>query len=221
MAEDEKKTGGFASKLKEEMKKIPWWGYVIGIGGGAFLIMKMRSSASTGVQATGATNANGTSDTSSVDGYPYDSQWYNDTGQSGYPGGPSPSPSPSPNPSSGTVRQKNSDPPYTNSWDSSHSGVPYDTSPGSGQAGIIPYGGSVQITGASVQGPANFNGPGSSTTWFPISINGQTGYISQFDLASMGQGGASGEYDDWHNLHAPFHTDISAIAHLVDLGMFI
>lgn len=64
--------------------------------------------------------------------------------------------------------------------------------------GYIPWGASFNITGPPVQGAAQLDHPGgsASTTWYPISFQGQTGWLNQIAIGSysgtppVGQGGA-------------------------------
>ncbi len=79
----------------------------------------------------------------------------------------------------GTIRSKGVFP----GFDKTHTGVPLRSSPGGGGS-ILSYVGfgttGVTITGAPVTGPLNQQG--GSNLWYPVSVNGQSGYISAQDL---------------------------------------
>ena len=68
-------------------------------------------------------------------------------------------------------------------WDPKHTGVPVRSSPGGSIIGYAPFSGQVQLTGQSVIGPVNMQG--GSNIWYPVTINGQQGYISGFDIGSF------------------------------------
>lgn len=88
----------------------------------------------------------------------------------------------------GTIRGNN---PYTAAYDAANTGVPIRDAPGGnifGQTAFNQQGG-FNITGAPVQGPNNFapNDVNGSTMWYPVQLaNGQTGYISAYDLQGNG-----------------------------------
>lgn len=99
------------------------------------------------------------------------------------------------NPSTGggqqaTIRARNTSG-VTSQYDTSTpQGVPFDVSPGQYESeGWVPYGAVVTISGAAVQGPSNFQHGTpqeqavGSNVWYPIQYNGQSGYVSAFDLA--------------------------------------
>lgn len=73
-------------------------------------------------------------------------------------------------------------------------GVPFRSTPGGAVLSEAPYGSQVSITGAPVQGSDNFGSDPNhvgSTLWFPVTLNGQNGYISAYDIVNVITGGAA------------------------------
>lgn len=78
------------------------------------------------------------------------------------------------------------------SYDKSHTGVPMHSNPNTAASSLVtlvPYNSQVNITGNAVNGTAAM--PGFSN-WYPVSYNGQTGYINAYDIGNIIVGAASG-----------------------------
>ncbi len=74
-------------------------------------------------------------------------------------------------------------------YDTTHSGIPLRSGPFGSILSEIPFGANVTVTGPAINGPSNFGtSGGGSQLWYPVSFNGQTGYISAYDLMSSGPG---------------------------------
>jgi len=69
-------------------------------------------------------------------------------------------------------------------YDASHSGIPVTSSPGSNNVFVIPYGAQVSVLGNPVTGPTS---PQGTNAYYQVSYNGQTGYVSSFDLPTVYQ----------------------------------
>lgn len=70
-------------------------------------------------------------------------------------------------------------------YDQGHSGIPLRNSPGGSQYTPIPFGASVTLTGNAQSGPQT---GGNSTIYYPVTYNGQSGYVSALDLTGLGGG---------------------------------
>ncbi|SRR5579885_2820655 len=210
----------FLKKTEDELKKLPKWAWFVAIGAGVLVVYEIKKSQSNTQQGVPASSVNGL-DQGSLGQDQW--QYYMDSGQEppGYYGGNPQPPPPSPSPGSGgtaNIRsQEGQGGPFYN-WDKGHSGVPLRSSPSlSGSiTSLLPFNQQVTITGAPVQGDSNDG----NSEWYPV--NG--GYVSGADLINInlsgGQGGASGSFDEWHRLHSAYHTDITSLAMLTDLGLF-
>lgn len=109
----------------------------------------------------------------------------------------------------GTARQQyqGANPTLTQAWDASHPGIPVrsDTNGGlNGDAniiGYIPWGSQVTITGSPVAGGSQWNpqevaagDAGSTTLWYPVIFNGESAWVSGYDLSTVnGNGGPIGQ----------------------------
>ena len=79
----------------------------------------------------------------------------------------------------------------TDAWSKSHPGTPIFPSAAqtgdSGVLGYVPFGSQVQITGPVVTGQANTTSGGqSSSSYYPVSYNGITGYVPAANFSSVG-----------------------------------
>jgi len=188
----------YLKKVEEEVKKHPWYlAGALGAGGLVFYyVMKRRASAA----AAAASSANSTGMT------PADQaalqNGYNMADMAGMPYGyisdngptdnyPSPQPPVPPPPTSqgqeeGMIRPRFSSS-QTQNYDQSHpQGVPVDSQPGGANIGYAAFSSEVQISGPPVSGPSNFgSGQSGSTIWWPVTFNGQPGYISGYDILSV------------------------------------
>jgi len=63
-------------------------------------------------------------------------------------------------------------------------GVPVRSAPGGSVLGWLPYGGSTTASSSTVTGPNNapVSGGAGSTVWTPITYQGRTGYVSNYDI---------------------------------------
>lgn len=86
-----------------------------------------------------------------------------------------------------TIRSKTP----VDSASSSRKSVPFLSSPGGKALGSIPFGASVQQTAAVLSGPINTsaNGNYSSSQWYPVTYNGQSGFVNAIDIVGSGVGG--------------------------------
>ena len=180
-------------------------GYSIGGAGGAVFIgvllykqekakaKNTASGASSGMQPSGGLAPG---DASAYPSYDYLYGFY--TGDQGGSSGGS-SGSSSGGSSGGTSGGSTAVRAQTNTpWDQQHQGVPLRDSPaGSGNIlAYVPWGSSVNISGAAVQGTPNTQG--GSSSWLPVNYGGQTGYISALDLVGAGIGaGIQGIKSGW------------------------
>lgn len=66
-------------------------------------------------------------------------------------------------------------------------GIPVRAQPGTGASvGGLSFGKSIQATGAAIVGGYNnpLSGGSGSNLWYPVVINGKTGYVSAYDVGS-------------------------------------
>lgn len=101
---------------------------------------------------------------------------------------------------SGTVRSKQTSGRFS-SYDTGHDpnqggnnpiGVPMRNGPSPNTPYVteVPYNAQVQITGQPVNGPLNM--AGGSASWYPVSFNGQSGWVSADDIANVIVNAATG-----------------------------
>ena len=71
-------------------------------------------------------------------------------------------------------------------YDKHHAGIPVHLSTDASSKTVteIPWNTLVQLIGGALQGKNNYG----TNTWYQVSYNGQTGYISAYDLATSYQG---------------------------------
>lgn len=197
------------SKIEGLFKDHPYmtWGGV-GLGIVAVVVVVVRSRQSPVTAATNPTNtpattpaASSSSDTlsgydmSSMAGIPYGfettvpytvgQQPITNTNTNNPPSSTPPS-------ETGVVRTSQSGTKGDDSgYDKTHTGVPMRTSPSvSAGAMTVPFNASVNITGNASQGPLNT--VSGSTSWYPVTYNGQTGFINASDLGNIIVGAATG-----------------------------
>lgn len=134
------------------------------------------------------------------------------------PQSPAPGPGPAPGSQTGTIRNVQGG--QTAGYDKSNpGGVPFRSTPGGTVLSEVPYGSSVTITGAPVQGPSNFGAdPGhtGSLLWFPVTINGSKGYISAYDVINVVGSGGGGIPEDM----AGFHVAVNQGRNTIDQWTF-
>lgn len=166
----------------ERLKAMPTWQKVlliVAIVAVVGIALYMRSKNAQG-QSTPTTASSGLLNGVDTYGNPLYNNGYNGLGGGGgiTPVGP---PGP-PTYNSLTVRQ----PGAAGTWDTTHTGIPLRDQPGGGGniIGYIPWGTTVQPTGGIVSGSANQ--AGGSTNWFPVTWNGLTGFVSQWDISPVG-----------------------------------
>lgn len=66
--------------------------------------------------------------------------------------------------------------------------VPVKAQPGAGASiGSLKYGAVIQALGQAVMGEYNYplSGGSGSNLWYPVSLNGKTGYVSAYDVGSV------------------------------------
>ena len=181
----------FFDKIKEEIKDHPeaTLGALVAGGTVAFFIVKERmaaansASSSSSQQSTLAADQLNGYELASLAGLPYG---YIDPTNG--PGGPGPGPTPPPTPPTNsmpklTIRPKTPVDPAN----SKRTGVPLFQAVGSFGHSVaeIPYGAQIQATGQPITGASNKG----NTTWYPVTYNGKSGFVSGFDIANVGSGG--------------------------------
>lgn len=104
-----------------------------------------------------------------------------------------------------TVRQQyqGADPSTTQAWDAQGLGIPIRGTLQGGSTsndilGYIPFGAQVEITGSPQVGQSQWGDaslPGSNDLWYPVQYNGESGFVSGYDLATInGAGGPVGPF---------------------------
>ena len=184
-------------KAEGFMHNQPWYvwaGLLTGGGIVTWYVLKSRATKAASSSNASAANADLTNgyDVASLAGIPYGYITGYTSGQGptdNYP--PTQPPTTTPPPAKtefGIIRaQDTKNPVYGKVYDAKHSGVPVRNAPGGSPMGEAAWGSEVAITGDAVSGGDNGNGV---RLWFPVTFNGQPGYISVADIVSIiGNGG--------------------------------
>lgn len=180
--------------INKKLAGLPIWAWgliaLAGVGVGIYFLKRGSSASNTPASSSPAADTLNTTPTSE--------QVPNTTGDQVYIVAP---PTPVPPTTTGTsdtgtptstaqIRGKQTSGPlatYDNAPD--RKGVPLRSSAGGSVSSEIPWGTSVNITGAAVSGGATGGG---SSVYMPVSWNGQSGFVSALDLIGIGAGGSGG-----------------------------
>lgn len=189
----------FLEKLKESIKKQPWIWAGAGLGTGAvlFVLIKERMAASSAAASSQQTNT-AASNNGPLNGYGLDSlaglpyAYYDPTMDTGTTSTQTTTSAPTtttPGPLEGLIRAKETSGPYAG-YDKHNPGVPLRNAPGGSQVAQVPFGGDVTISGAAISGPMNASA--GTNIWYPVTYQGQNGYVSSADLANIFQQASGG-----------------------------
>lgn len=191
------KAGNFFSR---KLAGLPIWAWglvgLAGVGLGYYFVKKQQGTAGAKAAASSPTAQTlATTDTT-----PSSEQVPNTTGAQVYIVAP-----PTPVSSSGSGSGSETPPPTPSStvqiraqqtrgtqavFDQTHSGVFLFSGPGSGSSSTVPFGATVEVTGNAQPGASN--GTDGATLYYPISYNGQSGWVSSLDLIGIGSGAGGG-----------------------------
>lgn len=174
--------------LTTKIAGLPLWSWglivIAGVGIGWFILRKQQQATSAAAQPPAAQALN--------DQIPSSVQVPNTTGDQVFlvpPTAPTTAPTTGTTDGSAqqtlTIRQPGKAPGY----DQNNAGPPIWSSPGQNAIGEIPWGSTVTVTGIPVSGPSNTGQPGGSNIYYPVTFQGNSGFVSRFDLVGVGSGG--------------------------------